>query len=43
MLAVVLVSGVVVWWISIRSSHDRNWRPEVSVMPRATIDADHVS
>jgi len=28
-LAVVLFFGVVVWWISIRPSHDRNWRPEV--------------
>jgi hypothetical protein len=41
-LAVVLFFGVVVWWISIRPSHDRNWRPEVAVMPRATIDGDHV-
>jgi hypothetical protein len=42
LLAVVLFFGVVGWWISIRPSHDRNWRPEVSVMPRATIDGDHV-
>jgi Domain of unknown function (DUF4105) len=41
-LAVVLFFGVVVWWISIRPSHDRNWRPEVAVMPRATIDGDRV-
>jgi Domain of unknown function (DUF4105) len=40
--AVVLFFGVVAWWISIRPSHDRNWRPEVAVMPRATIDGDHV-
>jgi hypothetical protein len=33
---------VLVWWISIRPSHDRQWRPEVSVMPRATIDGDRV-
>jgi len=33
---------VVVWWICIRPSHDRKWRPEVSVMPRATIDGDRV-
>ena len=37
-----LFLGVVVWWICIRPSHDRNWRPEVSVMPRITIDGDHV-
>ena len=41
-LAVVLFFGVVAWWISIRPSHDRNWRAEVAVMPRATIDGDHV-
>jgi Domain of unknown function (DUF4105) len=33
---------VIVWFISIRPSHDRNWRPEVAVMPRAVIDGDHV-
>ena len=38
----VLFLGVVAWWISIAPSHDRNWRPEVAVMPRATIDGDRV-
>ena len=33
---------VLVWWISIRPSHHRPWRPEVAVMPRAIIDGDHV-
>lgn len=33
---------VAVWWICIRPSHDRHWRQEVSVMPRATIDGDRV-
>jgi hypothetical protein len=32
----------VVGWISIRPSHDRPWRPEVAVMPRAVIDGDRV-
>ena len=27
--------GVVAWWIAIPPSHDRHWRPEVAVMPRA--------
>ena len=28
--------GVVfVWWQTIRPSHDRRWRPDVAVMPRA--------
>src|SRR5262249_46661958 len=39
---IVLYLGVVVWWISIRPSHNRPWRPEVAVMPRAIIDGDRV-
>ena len=38
----VMFLGVVGWWISIAPSHDRVWRPEVAVMPRAFIDGDHV-
>lgn len=34
--------GVVAWWIAIPPSHDRPWRPEVAVMPRAFIDGDRV-
>ncbi len=33
---------VVAWWVSIPPSHDREWRPEVAVMPRAFIDGDRV-
>jgi len=40
--AAVLFLGVVIWWIAIPPSHDRNWRPEVAVMPRAVIDGDRV-
>ena len=39
--AVVFLS-VLVWWLCIRPSHDRHWRPEVAVMPRAIIDGDRV-
>jgi Domain of unknown function (DUF4105) len=39
---IVLFLGVVGWWISISPSHDRPWRPEVAVMPRAVIDGDRV-
>src|SRR6185312_11824224 len=39
---IVLFLGVTVWWITIRPSHDRHWRPEVAVMPRAFIDGDRV-
>ncbi|HWJ17868.1 MAG TPA: DUF4105 domain-containing protein [Geobacterales bacterium] len=41
-IAMALFLGVVAWWISIPPSHDRNWRPEVAVMPRAVIDSDRV-
>jgi hypothetical protein len=34
--------AVLVWWISIPPSHDRLWRPEVAVMPRALIEGDRV-
>jgi hypothetical protein len=37
-----LFLGVVAWWIAIPPSHDRPWRPEVSVMPRVVIDGDRV-
>jgi hypothetical protein len=33
---------VLAWWLSISPSHDRPWRPEVAVMPRAFIDGDRV-
>jgi len=42
LVLLVLFLGVVAWWISISPSHDRNWRPEVAVMPRAVIDGDRV-
>ncbi len=41
-LFIVLFLGVVAWWISIPPSHERAWRPEVAVMPRAIIDGDAV-
>ena len=41
-VAIALFLCVVAWSISIRPSHDRNWRPEVAVMPRAIIDGDRV-
>lgn len=37
-----LFLGVLAWWIAIPPSHDREWRPEVAVMPRAFVDGDHV-
>jgi hypothetical protein len=37
-----LFLSVLIWWISIRPSHHRPWRPEVAVMPRAIINGDAV-
>ena len=42
LVLIALYLGVVAWWISISPSHDRPWRPEVAVMPRAFIDGDRV-
>ena len=33
---------VVLWFACIRPSHDRPWRPEVAVLPRAIVDGDVV-
>ncbi len=37
-----LFLAVVAWHLSIRPSHERQWRPEVALMPRAIIDGDRV-
>ncbi|HEY8555379.1 MAG TPA: DUF4105 domain-containing protein [Burkholderiales bacterium] len=37
-----VLTGVVLWEISISASHERAWRAEVAVMPRAFVDGDHV-
>jgi hypothetical protein len=41
-IVIALFLGVAAWWITIRPSHDRPWRPEVAVMPRAFMNGDHV-
>jgi hypothetical protein len=41
-VAFALVLGVVAWWLTIAPSHDRNWRADVAVMPRAFIEGDRV-
>lgn len=38
----VVFLAVAVWWAAIPASHDRPWRPEVAVMPRAFFDGDKV-
>ena len=37
-----LFVAVAVSWTFIEPSHDRPWRPDVAVMPRAIIDGDRV-
>jgi hypothetical protein len=37
-----LYLAVLVGWSFVRPSHDREWRKDVAVMPRATIDGDRV-
>jgi hypothetical protein len=39
---VVAYMALLVWWGTIKPSHDRNWRSDVTVMPKATIDGDKV-
>ena len=39
---VVLLLAVIAWEVSIPPSHDRIWRPEVAVLPRAFVDGDRV-
>ena len=34
--------ALLAFWATIKPTHDRHWRPEVAVMPRATIDGDRV-
>jgi hypothetical protein len=34
---------VLVWWISIEPSNQRDWQTEVAVLPHATIDGDQVT
>ena len=41
-VAFALVVGVVAWWLTITPSPDRDWRPEVAVLPRAFIERDRV-
>lgn len=42
MAFLLLYLGVFAWWFTIAPSQDRNWRPEVGVLPQAMIDGDRV-
>jgi hypothetical protein len=34
---------VLVWWLTIRPSHDRPWKRETAVLPNARVDGDEVT
>lgn len=40
---VMLYLVLIAWWSTIMPSHDRPWRPEVAVMPRAIVTGDKVN
>jgi hypothetical protein len=43
-LGVVLVWGILVgWWSAIPPSNEREWQPDVAVLPAATVDGDLVT
>jgi hypothetical protein len=35
--------GIVAWWLTIPPSHDRDWQPDVAVLPYATFAGDAVT
>jgi hypothetical protein len=44
LLGFVLVWGVLVgWWSTIAPSNDREWQPDVAVLPSATVEGDRVT
>jgi hypothetical protein len=38
-----LLAVVVIWWLRIEPSNDRDWQPDVARLPRATVEGDHVT
>ncbi len=43
LLALSLDAGFFAWWVRIRPTHDRDWRPELAVMPTAELEGDLVT
>jgi hypothetical protein len=39
----VVFAGLLAWWSTIQPSNDRDWQPDVAVLPWATIDGDLVT
>lgn len=42
LLYIILYAGLLIWWSTILPTHDRPWRAEVAVMPKAFINGDRV-
>jgi hypothetical protein len=40
---VVVFAGIVAWWLTIPASNDRNWQPDVAVLPYAIVKGDQVT
>jgi len=38
-----LLALVLVWWLRIEPSNDRDWQPDVARLPRATVEGDRVT
>jgi hypothetical protein len=36
-------TGVLLWWLSIPPSQDRDWQPDVAVLPSAEFDGDRIT
>lgn len=43
LLVLSLDAGFLAWWIRLTPSHDRDWRPELAVMPSADLAGDSVT
>ncbi|MEL6796420.1 MAG: DUF4105 domain-containing protein, partial [Planctomycetota bacterium] len=43
LLAASLDAGFLAWWLTIKPTHDRDWRPELAKMPTAELDGDTVT
>lgn len=39
----IVFSGLVLWWLAIPPSNDRDWQPDVAVLPHATFAGDSVT
>ena len=39
----ILFAGILIWWLSIEPSNDRQWQPDVAKLSYATFDGDYVT